>query len=740
MHTSQEVETPKVSRIKKAIQSYRDFEKNLNFGGFFMNALKSVCLSIDTPRSLAVYLLFLNNEAAQILDFQVNPNDYTANSIRRLCILSGSKILLNASRSDTLDHNLIDWALEKDVLAFKYDYLITEMFSKSDFLADFNKSSDAPLDSAKTAMQGFIKSETACFESSIRLFSYSNSSSCEENVEMHLASMRKILLEVLEPVNGIDFSTLYGWGPGVTCTLGSGENETLSKLTEFPIQIYKSQLEFHKKMISNDKSLLYYLKSKSGERVTHPFPTAKVCADLISATTDAETNMDNALDLSVSDACDLSPLDSYYSFSDGAEFQLVPKSAKTDRCISIEPTGAVACQMAIGRYMRSRLKLCVGVDLTDQGRNQNLARLAFDNDLATIDLSSASDSITVALLALLFPPDWVDLLVSHRSTHYKVGSARYEQWKFGGMGNAIVFPLESLIFYVCARVCSDRISSELPVAIYGDDIIVHQKVVPDLVGLLAFLGFRLNEKKTHTGKDCFYESCGEHYFHGKLVTPIYQKLRPDSTEEIVRFHNRIYRYGACKSYDNSDTYLYQEFHGTICAIRRYLPKSGRDLDQPVDDHSDSGLLCIFASPKGAFKLDPATLKRAVSDEKAYQYSLWMMGKRLTIDSNVYRKRVVIKLGFQWMPFLIRQFSALHQEMSQYEIDSSANDSKTIVFQSIVDWYTNSLGCSPEFMDVMSPQRLLDENGNAITLSYYAHRQTKIAVAYKSVTYDFKYRT
>lgn len=82
----------------------------------------------------------------------------------------------------------------------------------------------------------------------------------------------------------------------------------------------------------------------------------------------------------------------------------VPKNAKTHRSISVEPILNSLAQKGIGKCLRSRLAF-VGVDLKHgQQRNRDWARSASLNGLrATVDLSSASDTISKELVANLLP-------------------------------------------------------------------------------------------------------------------------------------------------------------------------------------------------------------------------------------------------------------------------------------------------------------------------------------------------
>jgi len=130
----------------------------------------------------------------------------------------------------------------------------------------------------------------------------------------------------------------------------------------------------------------------------------------------------------------------------------VPKSAKTDRSIMIEPLLNTFVQKGIGSYLKGRL-LKAGCNLYDQSINNSLARKGSkDGTLATVDLSSASDSIAYSVVLDLLPVDWMNFLTAWRTGHVVYDKKRidFELEKFSSMGNGFTFELESLIFYTCA--------------------------------------------------------------------------------------------------------------------------------------------------------------------------------------------------------------------------------------------------------------------------------------------------
>lgn len=231
-----------------------------------------------------------------------------------------------------------------------------------------------------------------------------------------------------------------------------------------------------------------------------------------------------------------------FSVVRGSRITTVPKDAKSDRVIAIEPMMNMFVQKGIGGMLRHRLKR-VGCDLNNQQRNQDLAREgSITGLLATLDLKQASDSIAISLVELLLPDDWVSAMKLCRSKSCILpNGVELLLRKFSSMGNGYTFELESLIFWAITHACADLLNeSGLGISIYGDDIICPVGVVELLVQTLEYVGFQTNAKKSFwTGK--FRESCGKHYFAGRDVTPFYLKKEVRSQEELLWLANSIRR-------------------------------------------------------------------------------------------------------------------------------------------------------------------------------------------------------
>lgn len=245
---------------------------------------------------------------------------------------------------------------------------------------------------------------------------------------------------------------------------------------------------------------------------------------------------------------------------------MVPKSWKKGRGITKEATHLAfqqaGCRKAIRRFIRSELSniLLPHYTINDDEPNRELAKLgSFEGDFATIDLSSASDSITLKMVEQWTKNSCLQqLLLKTRSENIQLvwpeidtrkngeqyisyspehcESKVIPAYKYAGMGNGTTFTVESIIF--CAIVWSAIESlgydpSVIRWLVWGDDIIVPLKCAKAVIERLELNGFKVNKDKSFyeapdylgfvDGKElwnCYRESCGGEYLAGSDVTPI----------------------------------------------------------------------------------------------------------------------------------------------------------------------------------------------------------------------------
>jgi hypothetical protein len=242
---------------------------------------------------------------------------------------------------------------------------------------------------------------------------------------------------------------------------------------------------------------------------------------------------------------------------EGNRLSLVPKNIDISRTICTEPTLNMWYQLGLGNVIRERLRSFFGIDLRYVADiNRHMARLgSLDPDgsesFSTIDLESASDSISLTLVDELFPQWFSSLLKYLRSPVSRLpdGSALTLNM-VSTMGNGFTFPLQTLLFsavvsavYAERGIPLHRVSSEKPnFSVFGDDIIVRSDAYDRVVHVLELLGFRVNAEKSFN-KGPFRESCGCDFFKGHMVRGVYIKHLKTAQDTYVAF-NKLVRWSA----------------------------------------------------------------------------------------------------------------------------------------------------------------------------------------------------
>lgn len=218
--------------------------------------------------------------------------------------------------------------------------------------------------------------------------------------------------------------------------------------------------------------------------------------------------------------------------------QFVAKNAEIDRAIIVQPTLNSMLQAGIEGWMKKALRK-VGIDLSDQFRNQQLARFgSLTGERATLDLKSASDLKARELVKFLFSEEWFELLsaASCRAVRYEDRILTME--KMSSMGSGITFPLETLIFWALARAVAKHPSD---VCAYGDDIICNTEDAEAVMTVLTQAGFDVNFSKSYVDGP-FRESCGADYYKGIDTRPTFVK-NILSFSTLFTIHNSFYRRG-----------------------------------------------------------------------------------------------------------------------------------------------------------------------------------------------------
>lgn len=282
--------------------------------------------------------------------------------------------------------------------------------------------------------------------------------------------------------------------------------------------------------------------------------------------------------------------------------------------------------------------------------------------LMTLDWKEASERIWLALVERVIPEVWfsymtrycrsekTDHIVGSTSkkhqrvpSHFKMEFGVYGEvllgeicsWNpglrdvivrvhstvFCTMGNALTFPLQTLIFHSFLTFCSNKAkngggdtyySAAVPgdcfVSSFGDDGILNSDALPYVRQLAPLLGWVVNESKTYDKGD-FRESCGTDSLSGYDVRPLMMKrpgtnasLSPEWNRKVIQSWVYVAANAAidlCERLSGNADFIYkwlEDFHkvfkfGKICVVPPSYPEGAglriaRDLSVPVTSNED----------------------------------------------------------------------------------------------------------------------------------------------------------
>jgi len=260
-----------------------------------------------------------------------------------------------------------------------------------------------------------------------------------------------------------------------------------------------------------------------------------------------------------------------------SQYSFVNKNVTVARGICTEPTINMWFQLGAGKLITERLSHHWGIciEKTDASTveynrctkslsaqperapqheaNRVLARVGSSTGrLATLDLESASDSISLKMLRWLLPRTFLSVLETLRCSSTQLPTGEVVGLNMvSTMGNGYTFPLQTMIFTAVVvavyRYFGIPFVSRGPVesrtlGVFGDDIIVDTSVQRHVVRALELLGFVVNRDKSFV-EGPFRESCGADFFNGIPVRGVYiQKLR--TLQDLFSAINRLNRWTA----------------------------------------------------------------------------------------------------------------------------------------------------------------------------------------------------
>lgn len=452
---------------------------------------------------------------------------FESQTAQRLCELIDTPrslmiyLLIEAGEWGQIAEATIDPSVYEDPGNFADDYLVTEILRKSPNLP-------LGIDRRGRALDAFLNAELKCWFTNHRFF--------EEAKPSWACRFEKVISDILGPLSGEALKSIesrFRFGPGASTGV-RGVGSVPSDKFDKPLHITANLYYFFKSILGP-----IWWEHQGGRN----------------------------------------------EVVEGNKFTTVPKTAKTDRGICVEPTLNMFCQLGVGSYIRSRLKR-FGIDLNTQLRNQELAQRAYADRLATIDLAQASDSLSWGLVLHFFPEPWQELLFLLRSERTRLPDGDYvELGKLSSMGNGFTFELESLVFFAVVKTMVPKRLLE-SCSVYGDDIIVPSAYADDVIEALNYLGFRVNGSKSFLAGN-FFESCGADFFRGFNVRPFYLKGRgKDQIPYALQVANALRLYSHRRG---GEEFCDSRFKPLWLSLVRRVPKRWRSCRVP-SIFGDCGLI------------------------------------------------------------------------------------------------------------------------------------------------------
>lgn len=330
----------------------------------------------------------------------------------------------------------------------------------------------------------------------------------------------------------------------------------------------------------------------------------------------------------------------------GSKYSTVPKTRTIDRSIATEPSLNMFFQRGLAQCLDRVLMIKTGLNsAVQQTKAKALAkRGSIDGSFGTIDLSSASDTVSLRLVHMLFPPDFCTLIDMYRSKYVEIDGRNEKLYMVATMGCGYTFSLQTMIFTALVLACYE-VQGIKPIyprgkrlgnfSVFGDDIIVREDAYDLIVRSLESLGFILNETKSfNTG--LFRESCGGDYYNGLNVRGVYNKsldaphsiyatinllvlwsartniLLPETIGQLLRWVD--HRENPIEGFAASDGLFHYDAIPTkvVCGTRVYTVKRVRSRRIPLSVFQTAPNCVLQAALKGAISGDHVTTRQEMS--------------------------------------------------------------------------------------------------------------------------------
>jgi len=271
---------------------------------------------------------------------------------------------------------------------------------------------------------------------------------------------------------------------------------------------------------------------------------------------------------------------------------VVPKDCSGPRLVFTHPAMIMRAQRAQGIALSECIQRRIPtIRFDDQSLNGHKAvESSYSKDYATIDLSDASDRIPLSLVSYLLPRRIFLRVMSTRTHYVDCNGQSFKLHMFAPMGNAICFPMQTLVFWAIATAAtsvaaedrydwrpSERFSwlHRYSAHVFGDDIIIPSYAYRSVVHHLETCNLKVSMTKSFVS-GFFRESCGFDAFSGTVITPLRQKFNADigdlsanSFMQVIAFANRI-------------AYSYPQYKRLLCNVQGYIHAHWRNVGYTTD--------------------------------------------------------------------------------------------------------------------------------------------------------------
>lgn len=275
----------------------------------------------------------------------------------------------------------------------------------------------------------------------------------------------------------------------------------------------------------------------------------------------------------------------------GGKLFFAPKNAEISRTCCTEASLEMLIQKAVGAFIEERLGHSFRIYLDKQpDLNRELARIgSIDGSIGTIDLVSASDSISLTLIKRDLPAGCLKttLLACRGEFAVLPDGSNVRLNMVSTMGNGFTFPLQTLIFACVVRAAYDVmglpcVNPSTQFGVFGDDIAVRKEAYSFVCRMLVKLGFQVNDTKSFNSGP-FRESCGHDYTSGIQIRGVYVKSL-EAPQQVYSLVNRLLRW--CTHHD-------MRLPATIALLLSWV----RDIRIPLSESDDAGIKVPFECTK-----------------------------------------------------------------------------------------------------------------------------------------------